>query len=601
MKTLKLWISKHEWMSRGIISYFVLWSISAMFKGNQTDYIVSNSIFALFLFVVIYLILKKAADFHLRRAGNISSSVLGFFYSATLLFGRNIVMEDTLYINQIGSWIRVLGGTILFSACVRYLFFQLPLWMEKWKEIRFLSWLDTVKHPFLVDWILIFVAWIPLWILCFPGIYVIDSSWQIKWYQEGTLYTHHPLLHTLFLGWCVNDFPTPELGMMFYSLVQMLTLSFAFAFVCDFLRKLKQPQVVRRIVLFWFMFFTPNALMSFSATKDVFFTASFVVFLVLMARGIQDNQLLKNWKWIGGMLVSGFLVLALRSQSRYVLILTLLVGVVIWRKQLRRTMTLLFVGILVLFQIYNGPVTKALGGLPYDSIREMMSVPLMQMSRALIYSPDQLDKQLQEEIKSYIPTYEAYSMGPAISDDLKMHFNLEKFKENPLSFISLWVETGLRCPVNYVDAFCRLNVAAWYPDMYANDPGAYHPYFQLHSMPPEDYDWVPIHRMTPEIFQPIYNQLNRLIGNAEYQKIPLLGILFSAGASIWTLWFFFAYACSKKYWKLFPVFSVPVFMWLTILVAPIVVYRYMYPIMACLPVLWGMLFKTQKDEEANRQ
>ena len=82
------------------------------------------------------------------------------------------------------------------------------------------------------------------------------------------------------------------------------------------------------------------------------------------------------------MILSGFFVLALRSQSRYVLILTLLIGMLIWRKQLRKTMTILLVGILVLFQIYNGPVTKALGGLPYDSIREMMSVPLMQMSRA---------------------------------------------------------------------------------------------------------------------------------------------------------------------------------------------------------------------------
>lgn len=600
MKTIKTWTEKHKTIVRIILSYYSLWSLSGMIKSQNTEYAISNSIFALFLFLFIYTMYKKENESVYDRSVKVVTAILGFFYSATLLFGRNIMMEDTLFINQLGTWLMIIGGTFFFGACTRLLYRFLETGICRFQKIRFFNKLDTVKHPFLIDWLLIFFAWIPLWILCFPGIYVIDSSWQIKWFQEGNLYTHHPLLHTLFLGWCVNNFPSPEIGLAFYSIIQMLTLSFSFATVSSYLRKQEQPVLVRRLVLLWFMFFPPNALMACSATKDVFFTAFFVIFLVLMAEGIHNKENLKSWKWKCAMILSGFFVLAFRSQSRYVLILTLLIGVLIWRKQLRKTMTILLVGILVLFQIYNGPVTKALGGLPYDSIREMMSVPLMQMSRALIYSPDKLDKKVQEEIKEYIPTYEVYASYPAVSDNLKMNFNLEKFEKNPLDYFSLWMKVGLKCPINYLDAFCRLNVAAWYPDMNENDSAAYHPYFAFHDMPPENYGWVPLHRMTPKICEKNYQQLKWLIEEGNYQKFPLFGLFFNSGIIIWILVFLLGDIFKNRKWNILPLISIPLLMWMTLLLAPIIVYRYMYPVMASIPVLWGALQITGKEEKERK-
>lgn len=597
MKILRKWSLEHNGLIRFLLSYYSLWALSGMVKSQNSNYTISNSVFSILIFFGIYLIYKKAQTTMFDLSGKIITYLLGFFYSATLLFGRNITMDNTLYINQLGTWIRVIGGSIFFSACVQILYSYLKNDLEQVRKIRFFNNLDETKYPFFIDWAFIFIAWIPLWVLCFPGIYAYDSVFQVLWYEQGTLYTHHPLLHTLFLGWCIKDFPSPEIGMMFYSISQMLTLSFAFAMISDYLRKLDQPVLIRRLVLLWFMFFPPNALMAFSATKDVFFTAFFVIFLVLMARGIQDQRKLKNWKWIIGMLISGFLVLALRSQSRYVMILTLLIGLLIWRKQLRKTMTILMVGILIIFQIYNGPVTKAIGGLPYDSIREMMSVPLMQMSRALIYSPDQLDKSLQEEIKSYIPTYKTYIEFPSNSDNLKMHFNLEKFKKDPFAFISLWAKVGLKCPVNYLDAFCRLNVATWYPDMNEKDPGAWHPYMEFNNSKPENENWTIIERKTPKSLQKLAERVQRFVLENENQNRVLLSLLWSSGFATWILFFLFGFACMEKQWKNIPIFAIPILMWMTLLLAPVILFRYMYPIFTCLPILWGTLFKKQKNNE----
>lgn len=260
-------------------------------------------------------------------------------------------------------------------------------------------------------------------------------------------------------------------------------------------------------------------------------------------------------------------------------------------------MTILLVGILVLFQIYNGPVTKALGGLPYDSIREMMSVPLMQMSRALIYSPDKLDKKVQEEIKEYIPTYETYSIFPSNSDNLKMYFNLEKFKEDPIAFVSLWANVGIKCPINYIDAFCRLNVASWYPDMNERDLGAWHPYMEFDNSKPENEEWTIVKRMTPEFLQSPATKVREEILENKYQKIPLLSLFWSSGFTTWLMFFLLGYACVKKRWKLLPLFSIPVLMWMTLLLAPVILFRYMYPVMASIPVLWGALKITGKEEK----
>lgn len=596
MKNVKTWMSKHEGFTRFLISYYSLWALSGMVKSQSTNYTISNSIFGILFFALIYVIYKKAENIRTERIEKIVTLLLGFFYASTLLFGRNIMMEDTIYINQPVTWIRILGGTCFFAACIRILYSYLEDGLLHIKKIKFFNKLDTLKHPFLMDWMLILIAWIPLWILCFPGIYAYDSVYQVLWYEQGTLYTHHPLIHTLFLGWCIKSFPTPEMGMMVYSIVQMVVLSFAFANVSAYLRKQDQPVIIRRLVLLWFMFFPPNALMAFSATKDVFFTAFFVIFLVGMLEGIQNEKYLKNWKWICKMLISGFFVLALRSQSRYVLILTLLIGLLIWRKQLRKTMTILLAGILVFFQIYNGPITKAIGGLPYDSIREMMSVPLSQMSRALIYSPNQLDEKTQEEIKEYIPTYETYTTFPSNADNLKMYFNLEKFKEDPLAFVSLWAKVGLNCPINYIDAFCRLNVASWYPDMNERDPGAWHPYMEFDNSKPENEQWTIVDRMTPQILQPIASNARTFVLENKHQKLPLISLFWSSGFTTWILFFLLGYACIQRQWKLLPLFSVPVFMWMTLLLAPVILFRYMYPIMACIPILWEAVTKRKEED-----
>ena len=98
-----------------------------------------------------------------------------------------------------------------------------------WKESR----VCDVLLSFRGAWIFIFICWLPVFLADWPGVFVIDNVFQMRWYLEGTISAHHPVLHTYLLGWILSFgkdvFGSWEAGMCIFSLLQMLFLSAVFA------------------------------------------------------------------------------------------------------------------------------------------------------------------------------------------------------------------------------------------------------------------------------------------------------------------------------------------------------------------------------------
>ena len=77
--------------------------------------------------------------------------------------------------------------------------------------------------------------------------------------------------------------------MLIYSLFQMLCLSSAFALIIAYMSKRKVTGIIKLSFLFLFMFFPVNALLSFSATKDVLYSTLFAL-MVLMFILVAEKQ-----------------------------------------------------------------------------------------------------------------------------------------------------------------------------------------------------------------------------------------------------------------------------------------------------------------------
>lgn len=73
-----------------------------------------------------------------------------------------------------------------------------------------------------------------------------------------------------------------------------------------------------------------------------------------------------------------------------------------------------------------------------------------------------------------------------IADSMKSTFNSAKFRENPIEFIKLWGEVGFKHLDTYIDAFSRITIGFWYPDMNYRDEGAFHPYWEWLSIGQND-------------------------------------------------------------------------------------------------------------------
>jgi hypothetical protein len=590
-----------------LVSWMVLYGIKGMMKGVDTYYTLTNSVFALLLYGMVFFTLRKSLEY--KQDHRLWKCVLplALFFAVCMVFGANLLEYGYTYVESLKTWLKIILGSVFWESVLVIAFSNI-------KNIKVLKPAEkelpraTQKKHFFFRWLCIFVAWIPGLMAAYPGIYAYDSVYQMTYYVNNAIALHHPLIHTYLLGFCVytlgNLLGSLQLGQLIYSLFQMLCLSCALAFVGTFLEKAKAAKSVVWIYTLWAMFFPCNAIMSFSATKDIIYAATFAVLTVLTAMVIMRPERLKNKKFLCGMIVVFFVNMIFRSQSIYVLTLGLLFGAALFIK--KRTCCKRVLGVLVvclvLYAVYSGPVTKWARGVEWDSLHEMMSVPVMQLGRAATYYPENITEDELALIEEYIPNYNVYpNHQQGISDALKNTFNADRFRENPMEFIRLWVKVGIKNPVAYVDAFARLTIGFWYPDMNERDSQAYHPYWEYESSKQTKAEWIIPERSVCKGFEWLDTIYWKLSYHNSYQRLPLVSLFFSSGITAWLMLAFMAYMVYLKKWKcLFPV-SFAFFLWLTLLLSPVVLYRYVYPLVVVVPVWVGLAIYNNATDEVKTE
>ena len=141
----------------------------------------------------------------------------------------------------------------------------------------------------------ILISWLPCFLAYFPGIYSYDGEPQLIQYTTGKLDNHHPILHTLILGECYDLgqwFKANGInidGLAFYTVIQVLLLSFALAYVLEFLVNKKVGSIFVILSAMYICLFPTMPLMAISSTKDTFYTAFFILFITKFLR-ITETQ-----------------------------------------------------------------------------------------------------------------------------------------------------------------------------------------------------------------------------------------------------------------------------------------------------------------------
>lgn len=466
-------------------------------------------------------------------------------------------------------------------------------------------------HPWqvwLFSSLIILLCWTPVFLAYYPSVFAYDAEGQLYQVLAHDYSTHHPLLHTIFLGAFFQlgggMLGSYSAGMAVHSVVQMALMACVFGYTLSFLHRVKAPICLQIILLLFYALFPANSVLALSTTKDVLFSALVLLHTLFVYRlTVQPAARLLRSKTLCALYIFWTaLMLLFRNNALYALAASLPVLYVIFRVSLGRGNVLwrkyfaLTVVALILFAA-GGMGLKASLNAHNGSPREMLSIPLQQMARTRVKAEETLSDDMRQELEQYIPgewVFAAYN--PYLADPVK---NRAVIHDNPAGLIKTWVRLGLMHPQIYIDAFLDNSIGYWFLEDRTHA--------QIYGLGTESgFGYLSTDNRTMpagcEIIEHSYlpglrHFMERIVSDNEYQKIPVVRILF-APAFYW--WLLCLYMAIVIYRRKYPLLLPAVFLagyYLTLLLSPTVLIRYMYPFVVTVPVLCSLLFCTPDDAD----
>lgn len=471
--------------------------------------------------------------------------------------------------------------------------------------------------------VVIFFCWLPVFLAYYPSVFAYDAEGQLYQVIAKDYSTHHPLLHTLFLGaffklgGVVGSYQT---GMALHSVVQMLLIAMAFAWALVWLYEERTPRWIRLILLLFFGLFPANSILALSTTKDVLFAALVLLYTLKLYRLVCSGDLRAaragagDWVAFVGLAV---LTLMFRNNAVHAFVVSVPIVYIGLRERKRRAGSsveeteaqsgetdgavdrkwlLAAAAVLLLFGLAFLSLkagTRAKNGSP----REMLSVPLQQMARVRVTAEERIDPAMQQELDKYIPAewvFAAYN--PHLADPVK---NRAVIHDDPAGLIKIWIRLGLRFPIIYVDAFLDNSLGMWYlwdtshAEIYGIGTESGFGYLSTdnRTMPAGC-------EIVERSFLPgLRAFMERFVSDNAYQKLPFVRLLFAPALYWWLLWFYLVAAMyHRKNREALPaVFLIAYY--LTLLLSPTVIVRYLYPLMVTTPVILSCLLTRGTDEK----
>lgn len=436
------------------------------------------------------------------------------------------------------------------------------------------------KRTFILYFFAIFVLWLVVFLAYYPGLFNYDVFMQIP-QNIGSYSTHHPLLHTIMLQFFYYLFgDNHNSGLVIYTLIQMAALAFSFSYEIFALRKLNTNKKFRVACIIWISITPIFSLLSISMTKDILFTAFFIVFVVnLCLISFEEKYLDSN----GFLVLTGLSVVFValfRNNGLYIVLITSMFLIIKYRKKVKLCLFLLF-SILIIFFINNLLVYVLSAS--NDTINEMLSIPYQQISRTYLYEQNSISNDDKEIIKKLIPTIKRYN--PFKADEVK-DFGRASYSIN--DFIGVYIKYLIKFPNRYLEAFLYNTMGYWYigddssSSIYGEGLENRQGYLPT--------DTKKGFGVTHTSYFPALEQLyESLFSDNKYKEIPILSIVFNISLYLWILIFCITKILINKK-LLIPVLPIMLLIF-TLFLGPCVLVRYAFPYISVLPIITCLAYK----------
>lgn len=544
-----------------------------------------------------------------KRAKLFFSVFLAFLYSiADRIAGPMIAGQERGF-----DWSRILPFLLCFLLCcmINFAVFSVIPKLRLWiKDGRISKRLDRIgdRRFFLAVWILIFVSWIPAYLVLYPGVLSYDMISQVDSALNGITNNHHPVLHTwlirLFMKLGDACFSGYESGIGLLSLLQMALLSYALASLVFLLKKKKVPMLVVAATALlsagWFM----NACLSVTMIKDCLHAAFLVLFVCHFAE-IATNPseyCLRKRNLIFFSIIS-FLMCAFRNNGIHIYIFCFATLFLLRLSRVRGdkkhiALAAAVLAPILMYGIYTGPVFDALDIAPTET-REALSVPIQQLQRVAVSRENELTGEQLEKMKYYIDDLEWMSAKPCeyepfYADYAKSCFYSEHYDEDPIAFWKFYLQIGKQFSKEYAVAFLSNTLGYWYPGFYA------YSYVMYENYAPEMFS-VPLERKSIWNWEILKKYYESVCSSDFWRKTPVLRLFFVPGFSIWFLLYAMALAWKKRnyFTRVFPLFLPLIAQYGIMILSPMSSFRYSWPFYLMLPLAFAAVWGDTQPQTVN--
>lgn len=453
-------------------------------------------------------------------------------------------------------------------------------------------------YHLLIVWFVIFVCWLPCFIAAFPGVFAYDAPHQFTQFYTGKIANNQPVFSSAVLYVIINlgksIFGTYDGGVAFFIIIQMLFGSFTLAYSCLFMKKIKAPAIIELCAVLLYALLPINPLFAVNTTKDVYF-AYFVVLVIVMLLDIIYNKerfvLSRRKQALFCLLI--LLTLFYRNNGIYIFILFIpAFFILMGRKKWLLTMVMVCICILP-YKFVTGYVYDSLN-IGKSQISEAFSIPAQQMVHAFVNHGDTFSDEEYEVFHRLFGTgtVEDYKVKyhPRSSDYSRSHFT-----EIPDHYLELYFQLGKKYPRSYVEALLNNTLGYWYPQLHLPDKNAAPQKYIEYSN--STYPGIAVMSNRYHIWPGVEKFYKNIGNNGSYDTVPGLSMLFSIGFySLLYLIIILLQIYTRNYKVLIPIWYLMA-LWGTSFAGPVVLLRYVYAIMLCLPLIAAFTLSKKQQKK----
>ncbi len=588
------------------LAFLGTWCLPYMLNLKGEALVVSNSWFGVFIWAVLWFLTDKASEAGKARdrREKAAAYVLGFLFSLCLAFGVSLERAENVDFGNGMMWLSIAVWAGIFGLWTskgweilenradgkKEAVENRPLRVSGWKR-KGLDWIGkwerlSGKKRAGILFVFFLLCWLPVFLAVYPGFFVYDAQDELIQVQTRNFTTHHPLLHVIGLGGVILGINkltgSYNAGIGVYTFLQMCLLAGVFTYVIGYMKKCGIKRMIRVITAFYFGLFPVIVMFVLCSAKDGIFTGAMLLLLTALDEMAKEKKnFFAGWKKPLFFACSAVVMMCFRHNGMYAF-LALSPFLLFYMKGCRKKAGVLLGAIFAVYFLISAGLAGVLGA-KGSGRQEMLTVPIQQLARVYRYDRESLSEEEEEILYEILPEEAFRFYAPKVSDGVKIWFQNDAFAADPVKYGKLWMGIGMKHPFTYLNAWLMTSYGFWYPDTVI-DVYRGNSVFTFTYEDSSYFGYEVEQPGTRESRLPWLDECYRKLSlEITQQKVPLISMLFSPGFLFWIFAFAAGYAFCRKEDRLFLPFAMILLVWLTVILGPTYLPRYVLILWFALP------------------